>query len=227
MKQVAARVAAWVGFPLQAPQLATLSKYRDWLVKEAIPAGGLGPEEADRVWSRHVADSLTFAACWPRRHPPPTLLDVGSGVGLPGIPLAVLWPATSVTLLDRSGRRCELARRAWRVLGLGNVSVVQSSADRHRSRYAMTVIRALVPPQQAVGIGARLTEPAGIVAVGLSRTARPDGEAVRRRFLGEIAAIHPGNTVDLVSVPAAVLDSPAWLLRMTATASTTRGQPLD
>ena len=84
------RVAEWIGFPIGEDQAAALEEFASWLAAEAIPAGGLGPDEGPRLWDRHVCDSLAFAVGWPDDQPDDAL-DVGSGVGLPGIPLAVLW----------------------------------------------------------------------------------------------------------------------------------------
>ena len=69
---------------------------------------------------------MTFGVGWDA--PPDEVLDVGTGVGLPGIPLAILFPETMVTLLDRGGRRVRLLHRAVRVLGLPNVVIAQGDA---------------------------------------------------------------------------------------------------
>ena len=116
--------AEWAGFDLGTEQADRLGVFAEWLVREAIPAGGLGPREGAKVWPRHLADSLTFAAGW-REGAPAELLDAGTGVGLPGIPLGILFPECHVTLLDRGGRRIRLLRRIVRILALEHVSVAQ------------------------------------------------------------------------------------------------------
>ncbi|MCJ7726924.1 MAG: class I SAM-dependent methyltransferase, partial [Acidimicrobiia bacterium] len=121
--EIARETAEWAGFPLTSAQETQLEVYAGWLRDEAIPAGGLGPREGERVWARHIADSLSFAAAWRNRTPPREILDVGSGVGLPGIPLAILWPDALITTLDRGGRRIRLLTRATRIVGLVNVDV--------------------------------------------------------------------------------------------------------
>ncbi|MDH3517696.1 MAG: class I SAM-dependent methyltransferase, partial [Acidimicrobiia bacterium] len=122
-----------------------LNRFGTWLAEEAVPAGGVADGDLDRIGDRHLLDSLAFLQGL--EGIPADLLDVGSGVGLPGIPLAVMLPETSVTLLDRSARRVRLARRAVRVLGLDNVVVEQGEAGRR----AVTVltIRALMDPAAA------------------------------------------------------------------------------
>ena len=81
--------ARWCGLELSQQQIDALSEYAEWLVAEAIPAGGLGPREASRIWDRHIADSLVFATAWRDVEVPHELLDIGSGVGLPESP----WPS--------------------------------------------------------------------------------------------------------------------------------------
>jgi len=196
----ARRAAAWAGIPWDAGTEAALSRYAEWLRSEAIPAGGLGPAEADRIWSRHIADSLLFAGCWRHPQPPADLMDIGSGVGLPGIPLAVVWPACSVTLLDRSQRRATLARRAVHILGLGNVEVVVGEAHGHARKHSLVVSRATLAPEEALALGRSLCRPGGVVIVGLTH----GGDAAEPVLAG----------VETVVVPEAVLDSPARLLRM-------------
>src|SRR5680860_1148391 len=105
-----------LALPLSELQTLQLGRLHRWLATEAVEAGGLGPNEVDQITQRHIGDSAAFACQVPKA--PDSLIDLGSGVGLPGAVLAILWPRTSVTLLDRSGRRADLARRMTRVVGL-------------------------------------------------------------------------------------------------------------
>jgi 16S rRNA (guanine527-N7)-methyltransferase len=165
------------------------------LLEEAIPAGGLGPSEGDRLERRHLADSICFAAAWPLGTPPVTVADLGTGVGLPGIPLAILWPTTEVTLVDRSGRRVALCRRALRVLGLAHVEVLQADMEKPHRRAQMVVARAAAEPNKALAAVRAWMEPAGVGVVGGSHRTRP------RPVAGE----------EVREIPATVLDHPAWL----------------
>lgn len=213
MESIAAASAAveWAGYDLSDTACAVLESYALWLIAEAIPAGGLGPREADRVWSRHVADSLLFASGWPDGAPS-EILDVGTGVGLPGIPLAVLWPDTEVTLLDRGGRRIRLLQRVTRVLGLENVHVFQGDVFDVADEWAGVVFRGSVKAPEAVGLSARLLDVPGTAVLGLSRRATPPTRS--RDLVGVAEAM--GLTATIVGVPPAVLDAPAWLLIMRA-----------
>lgn len=198
---VARRAAEWAGISLSHAQEAGLAVLADWLESEAIEAGGLGGAEADRIWPRHVADSLTFAAGWRNATPPRSLLDVGSGVGLPGIPLALTHPNTAVMLLDRSERRIGLAKRAIRILGLDNVHTLHGEADQHQSTYAAVTMRAVNPLPAALDVVGGFLSPGGVGVLAASRRRAPIAE---------------GERVTVIEIPSSVLDSPAWLLRMTA-----------
>ena len=157
----AQQAATWAGFELSPDQTMALEAYADWLGDEAIPAGGLGPREAGRLWGRHLADSLAFATGW-RDGPPEELLDAGTGVGLPGIPLAILWPGTTVTLLDRGGRRIRLLHRIVRILALENVIIAQGDIFAVADEWQAMAFRGAVKPPEAVGLAARILMPTGI-----------------------------------------------------------------
>ncbi len=208
---MARRAADWAGYPLTEGAAEVLEIYALWLEAEAIPAGGLGPREGDRIWSRHVADSILFAAGWPDGAPK-EVLDVGSGVGLPGIPLGVLWPDAEITLLDRGGRRIRLLQRIVRVLGLSNVHVFQGDAFDVADEWSGVVYRGSVKPPESVGLSARLLDTPGTAVLGLSRKSQPPD---RTRDLVSVAQAM-GLDTEIVGVPSTILDAPAWLLIMRA-----------
>jgi len=103
----------------------------------------------------HVADSLACLLALPAdvRDAPGglTCVDVGSGAGLPGLPLAVLFTAWRVVLLEAGSRKADFLRHAARTLGLGNVTVLAERAEiagrsaDHRERYDLAVARAVAP----------------------------------------------------------------------------------
>lgn len=207
--ELARRAAAWASRELSVEQADLLAKYADWLRGEAIRAGGLGPREGGRIWSRHLADSLLFAGAW-RDDPPGEILDVGSGVGLPGIPLAILWPHTTVTLLDRGGRRVRLLYRVVGVLGLANVVIAQGDALTVADEWEGIVVRGALGAPAVVGLAARLLRPGGTAVLGLSRRTEPPERTAD--LIGIARAL--GLESELVQVPSEILDAAAWLLIM-------------
>lgn len=190
-----AAIAEYAGFGLTTAQIELLAIYRDWLQEEAIPAGGLGRAETSRLDDRHIADSLLFGVPFPDA--PHEMADLGSGVGLPGIPLAIMLPDTKLTLIDRSGKRADLARRAVRVLDLSNVEVVQRDIASLDTGFATLVSRATLPPEELASHAKRLLVPGGMAVAGGSwiKSPRIDGWETRE-------------------IPVEMLDRTVWLLIM-------------
>ncbi|MGF1617120.1 MAG: 16S rRNA (guanine(527)-N(7))-methyltransferase RsmG [Acidimicrobiia bacterium] len=174
-----------------------LARYRDWLITEAIPAGGIGPGEVPRLDTRHIADSLLFAMVM---EPTDLVLDVGTGVGLPGIPLACLMPGTQFVLLDRSARRVGLVRRAARILQLDNVEAVQSDVCDWKQSVPALVARASIPPEDLLSSLKTLLSPGGIAVVGGSWNERPETSGYAVEEIGS-----------------AFLDRSVWILMMRQT----------
>ena len=192
------RVAEWAGRPLSPEASRLLARYGEWLVTEALPAGGIGPGEAEIVTSRHLGDSLSFARAWrDRDQGPASIVDLGSGVGLPGIPLAIAHPEAAVTLVDRSGRRVGLMERARRVLALDNVEIVQTGMEAPVARFEAVVARAAAPPDRLATLAPPWAAPGAPIVVGGSTRSRPE--------------VVGWNAVE---VPAEVLDPGGWLLIM-------------
>jgi 16S rRNA (guanine(527)-N(7))-methyltransferase RsmG len=175
--------------------LEKLGRYRDWLLTEAMSAGGIGPNEGPRIDNRHIGDSLLFARGLGDRRG--RILDVGSGVGLPGIPLSIVMPESRFQLLDRAGRRVQLMRRVSRILDLSNVEVIQTDVADMQTKVDGIVARGSLSPEQATLIFPRLLEPGGRAVLGGSWATPP-----------EVSGF------ELLEVPAAVLDQRVWLLIM-------------
>lgn len=158
------------GFHLGEQQLDLLTTFGEWLADEAVPAGGIGPAEVDRIADRHLLDSLSFAHVFEQHHHrPTTILDLGSGVGLPGIPLAIIYPDVPVILLDRSARRIGLAQRALRILELTNVATQQMEFSQSTlDRFSTVVSRASLPPEALLPHVERHVSPSGLGVVAAS-----------------------------------------------------------
>jgi len=91
--------------------------------------------EPEAMVTRHLLDSLVL-----HPHVRGPLLDVGSGAGLPGIPLAIADPALAVTVLDSNGKKVRFLRHAVRALKLGNVTVVEARVEDYKPDRPFAVI---------------------------------------------------------------------------------------
>ena len=110
-------------------------QYADMLSADGIIRGLIGPREAARLWDRHLLNCAVVADLVPR---PATLLDIGSGAGLPGIVLAMLLPDVRVTLLEPMARRVAFLDECRAGLGLRNVVVLRGRAEEVRGQISRT-----------------------------------------------------------------------------------------
>lgn len=118
-------------------------QYVDILASRGIDWGLVGPREGDRLWERHVLNSVAGAELFPVGA---SVVDVGSGAGLPGIPLAILRPDLRITLLESLLRRANFLELTVADLSLaGRVSVVRARAEEHRATYDVVTCRAVAP----------------------------------------------------------------------------------
>lgn len=104
--------------------------------------------EADRekLVTRHVLDSLAAVPVLYKIHPRATLLDVGTGAGFPGIPIALALPQIRVTLVERNLRRVTFLRSVQRALGLKLLTIVNGSVkDVELPQFDIVTCRAVAP----------------------------------------------------------------------------------
>jgi 16S rRNA (guanine527-N7)-methyltransferase len=115
--------------------------------------------EPERMLTHHLLDSLIIA---PQVGAGP-LLDVGSGAGLPGIPLAIARPGLRVTLLDASQKKCGFMRQAAIDLKLSNVTVTHARVEDFRPAYGFpqVVSRAFSDLSEFVRLTRHLVAPGG------------------------------------------------------------------
>ena len=193
----------WIGVRPEVGTAQKLDRYADWLISEAIPAGGIGPREADRVLTRHIGDSLVFAQAWRDDMAPNELIDIGSGAGLPGIPLAILYPDCQVTLLDRGGRRIRLLERATRVLKLENVSIEDRDAQTLDELWRTITFRGSLRLESAADLITKCLMPTGVAVFGYSTKPEPP----------PVPGLE-GLQIELVEGPTEILGHSAWLLNI-------------
>lgn len=106
-------------------RLSLADRYATKLATAGVERGLLGPREVDRIWDRHLLNSAAVAELL---EPGERVIDIGSGAGLPGIPLAIARPDLQVVLLEPLLRRSEFLNEAVGELGLA-VEVVRGRAE--------------------------------------------------------------------------------------------------
>jgi len=175
-------------------QFPAINRYVDILASTAVEWGLLGPRESDRMWDRHI---LNCAALSSLIATDSRVADVGSGAGLPGIPLALLRPDLRVTLIEPLLRRSTFLGQTVQDLGVGDrVQVIRSRAEDHHQTYEFVVARALAPLDRLIGWCNPLRTRGGVI-LALKGESAPDEVTAARPQL-EAAQL----TAEILSVRA-------------------------
>jgi 16S rRNA (guanine527-N7)-methyltransferase len=148
-----------MGLEIAVEGQAKLLKYLALLGKWNKTYNLTAIHEPERMLTHHLLDSLAVLPFVTADR----LLDVGSGAGLPGIPLAIARPGLRVTLIDASHKKCSFMQQAAIELKLDNVEVVHGRVEdmNLEVRYIQIVSRAFSELNEFVGISAPLLAPGG------------------------------------------------------------------
>jgi 16S rRNA (guanine527-N7)-methyltransferase len=171
-----------------------------------------GARDVEAFVSEQVLDSLSVLRVVELSDP---VVDIGSGAGLPGIPLAIARPQNCFVLIEPRAKRAHFLEEVTRRLGLHNVAVVKASAlgDRAaawRGKAGTVLIRAVAIPEKAMRLGAPLLRPEGSLAMFVGRVRTPTKEETR------IAQRSSLVNLRLRRVPSIGGDRCVWLARKAA-----------
>jgi len=157
---------ATIGLSLEAGERQQLGRFLALLLETNKRFNLTAIREPEAAWLRHVLDSLSLI---PFLQGADRVIDVGSGGGLPGLPLAITCPDVKFTLLEATGKKAKFIESAATKLGLGNVSVVNDRAENagrdgaHRQKYDVAIARAVGPMRVLLEYTLPLTKTGGRV----------------------------------------------------------------
>lgn len=128
--------------PKQEAQLAALAPlYREWNEKINV----ISRKDIDQLYTRHVLHSLAIAAVCDFSSGA-QVVDIGTGGGFPGIPLAILFPEVSFTLIDSIGKKIRVVEEVANAIGLENVTPIHGRVESLKERrFHFAVSRAVAP----------------------------------------------------------------------------------
>lgn len=183
-----------LGVELSAEQAGQLASYAGLLQRWNTVYNLTAIDAASGILTHHLLDSLSIVTHLFRKldRQEASVIDVGSGGGLPGIPLAITAPSLRVTLLDKVGKKAAFLLQAKVELGLANVEVVQSRVEDYRPAQPFDVIvsRAFAALGDFVALTDRLLAPRGFWAA-------MKGPAVDGELAGLPAGIRVAENIPL------------------------------
>lgn len=132
--------------PLQKEQFTQLNAlYRDWNAKINV----ISRKDIDNLYEHHVLHSLGIAKVIQFR-PGTSIMDIGTGGGFPGIPLAILFPECKFKLIDSIGKKIKVAQAVAQAIGLKNVVIEQRNVIEEKGKYDFVVSRAVMNAEDLI-----------------------------------------------------------------------------
>lgn len=178
----------------------TIRQYVDILVSRGVDWGLIGPREIGRLWERHILNSIALESLIPEGC---RVADVGSGAGLPGIPLAILRPDLEMTLIEPMLRRSNFLTEALDELGLDDrVTVVRGRAEDADLHVDVVVSRAVAKLATLINWTADLIVESGSLLALKGQSAddevvKAKKELPKRRLSAEVLLIRADPAADV------------------------------
>jgi 16S rRNA (guanine527-N7)-methyltransferase len=201
-----------------APVADRLTAYAELLATAGVERGLIGPREVPRLWDRHILNSAVLGELVPEGV---LVVDVGSGAGLPGLPLAICRPDLHVVLLEPLLRRATFLFEAVEALGLGaTVTVDRGRAEERATKYAADIVtaRALAPLDRLAGWCLPLVKSGGAL-LALKGSQAADEIATSRATITSLG----GSVPEILTCGAGVVDPLTTVVRIVRTGTAARG----
>ena len=150
-------------FPERA---AEAERYAEILATWGIERGLIGPREGERIWDRHIANCIPISTIIPTQQNPNkpdkavTVVDIGSGAGLPGIIIALARPDLSLTLVEPLERRVKFLQEVIAELALP-IEVIRGKSESVKRSFDVVTARAVAPLPKLLPMTWHLVKPGG------------------------------------------------------------------
>ncbi|MEV5437396.1 16S rRNA (guanine(527)-N(7))-methyltransferase RsmG [Streptomyces sp. NPDC052682] len=180
-------------------RFADAVRYAELLAEAGVQRGLIGPREVPRLWERHLLNCAVLAEVVPEGV---TVCDVGSGAGLPGIPLALVREDLKITLLEPLLRRTTFLTEVVELLGLDHVTVVRGRAEEVMGKIPpvhVVTARAVAPLDRLAAWGIPLLRPYGEMLALKGDTAEEElkaaATALSKLGAAETSILHVGEGI--------------------------------
>jgi 16S rRNA (guanine527-N7)-methyltransferase len=150
---------------LDEMRLQIISKYIDLLLKWNARINLTAIRDPQEIVQRHFGESFFVAKYVLAQRSVETAIDLGSGAGFPGVPLAILAPDIQLTLIESQQKKATFLKELIYLLGLKNVTVFSDRAENYLGRAELVMFRAVEKFDQVLKMAERLTEAGGRIAM--------------------------------------------------------------
>lgn len=157
-----------------------IRQFAEFLATAGIERGLIGPREGEKIWERHIFNSLPVISLIPEGS---SVIDIGSGAGLPGIPIALARPDLEVTLIEPLQRRVDFLNEA--VAGMG-ITVLRGRAQDFKIKADFVTARAVAPLEKLKSISWHLVKKGGALLAIKGESAADEVATIAGAHLHEI-----------------------------------------
>jgi len=155
-----------------------VARYAEILATWGIDRGLVGPKEGDRIWDRHIANCIPVTTLLSNPSEGASLIDIGSGAGLPGIVIALARPDLKVTLLEPLQRRIDFLEEVVAELGI-EITVKRGRAESFKGGFNFVTARAVAPLPKLATVSWHLVMGGGSLLAMKGESAAAELEAAR------------------------------------------------
>jgi 16S rRNA (guanine527-N7)-methyltransferase len=174
------------------PGFDAARRYAELLCTQGVVRGLLGPREPLRIWTRHLLNSLALAPFIPADA---VVVDLGSGAGLPGIPIALVRPDLRMTLLEPLARRMRFLEEVRDLLDLDVTLVRARAEDASLLEADVVVARAVAPLGRLIELAVPLLRPGGVLlaqkGAGAAEEVAGAAQACARLGVADVSVLAP------------------------------------
>ena len=190
---------AELGLATQAAAIESLLDYLELLARWNAAYNLTAVRAPKQMVTHHLLDSLAVAPLLRGER----IADIGSGAGLPGIPLAILRPESRITLVDANGKKTRFLREAVRTLGLGNARIETQRVENLRGEFDTVTARAFAGLGDMLRLAGHLLAADGIVLALKGQIRREEIVGLPEGFV--VADVQPLRVPGLAAARHAVI----------------------
>lgn len=209
--RIADLLKPYLAQPLSAPQLAAVETHLELLVRWNAKMNLTGVRQPEAMITRHFGESFFAAeklvgAAMPQTPMAQTAIDLGSGAGFPGLPLAIYAPQVTVTLVESHNKKATFLKEVVRALDMKNVSVLGERAETLAVRANLVTMRAMEKFASSATLAASLLQPEGRLALLIGAAQSEEARRLLPGLFWQNPIAIPGGDARVVLVGAAKVD---------------------